>query len=576
MWIASIRHWRHSFSVLALPIALSLACSSSKNVSKDTSGPVAGGTSASAVASGGSNGNGQASGGASSTSYGPTSITAAAGGIEGSSTAVPTGGAGVSAGTTVNGGAPTASTMVPKGGTNASSSAGAATSAGGTRGTSTTSTKAVGGTTTTSTKVASNTGGASTTSTKAAGGTGGVSTGGTPAASGSGGTTTPTNTTVPSDIMLPVPRITDDTHPVLEALSRRQSTRAFSSAELSITQQSEIVWAAFGVNRPADANKRTAPSAWNCQDIDPYLVTSAGVFKYNAPQHALDLVASTDVRSQLGAPYSTAPLTLVYVSTQSKISSTDKTRYSYLHTGLIGMNVYLYAAYENLPVVIRDSAPSGFTQSLNLTSDQAITLVQTIGLPSGQSNPDGVPFQAGSLVAPRTSTHPILIALMNRKSAAGFAAAALTDQVLGEILWSGFGVNRADGKRTAPSANNGQDVDIYALMASGAYRYDAANHALTLVSATDARPLASAAYASAPLTLVLVSNYSKISSASVQERYASADTGFIAQNVYAYCASEGLAARVYESIADSSTLQARLQLTSDQHIVLVQTVGPNP
>ena len=379
-----------------------------------------------------------------------------------------------------------------------------------------------------------------------------------------------------SSITLPAPRLTDDAHPVLEALSRRQSTREFSAAELSTTQQSEIVWAAFGVNRPADGNKRTAPSAWNCQDIDPYLVTSAGVFKYNASQHALYLVSATDVRDQLGAPYSTAPLTLVYVSTQSKIPSTDKTRYSYLHTGLIGMNVYLYAAYENLPVVIRSDVPSGFTQSLSLTSDQAITLVQTIGLPSDQSNPDGVPFQAGSLVAPRTSSHPMLIALMNRKSASGFAAAALTDQVLGEVLWSGFGVNRPDGKRTAPSAYNYQDIDIYALMASGAYRYDATNHALTLVSATDARPLASAAYASAPVTLIFVSNYSKILSAGDQERYASADTGFIAQNVNAYCASEGLAAKVYESLVDPNTLQTTLQLTGDQHMVLAQTVGPSP
>lgn len=395
---------------------------------------------------------------------------------------------------------------------------------------------------------------------------------------GSGGTKTTSgragSSTALSDILLPRPRLTDDAHPVLKALGARQSTRAFSTAELSNVQQSEIIWAAFGVNRTD--NRRTAPSAWNCQDIELYLATSAGVFKYNAIEHSSVQVSSLDVRRQFGSPYDTAPLTIVYVSSQSKIPAEDKVRYSYVHTGLIGMNVYLYAAYENLPVVIRSDVPSALALSLNLANDQVITLVQTVGLASGQSNALGVPFQAGSFVTPRNTTHPILKALKNRKSASGFASTALTEQTLGEVLWAGFGVNRTDGRRTAPTAHNYQDIDIYAAMASGVYRYDAINHVLKAISRVDVRPLISTSYSGAPLTLVYVSDYSKISSTADQARYSAAHAGFVAQNVNAYAASENLAAKVYESINDQNGLLAALQLASHQRIKLIQTVGAPP
>lgn len=394
-----------------------------------------------------------------------------------------------------------------------------------------------------------------------------------------GGTTLSSRTSaaVASDITLPQPRLSEDAHPVLKALSARRSTREFSAAELSSVQQSELLWAAFGVNR--SDNRRTAPSAWNCQDIELYALTSAGVFKYNAIDHSAALVASQDARSLLGSPYDSAPLSIVYVSSQGKIPSDDKVRYSYIHTGLVGMNVYLYAAYESMPVVIRSDIPNANTLALSLdlaSEDQIVTLVQTIGLASGQSNPSGAPFKAGSLVTPRYTTHPILKALKNRKSSSGFAPGALAMQTLAEVLWSGFGVNRSDGKRTAPSAHNCQDIDIYAAMATGVYRYDAAKHVLRAVSGSDVRPLIGGSYANAPLTLVYVSDFGKISSAADQARYSAAHSGFIAQNVNAYCASENLATRVYESINDKGALSTALQLKSNQQITLIQAVGEQP
>lgn len=378
-----------------------------------------------------------------------------------------------------------------------------------------------------------------------------------------------------SDLALPAPRLGDDSHPVPKALSQRRSTRAFSTAQLSMTQQSEIVWSAFGVNRPGDG-KRTAPSAYNCQDIDLLLLTSSGVFAYNATGHALTLRSTSDLRGQLGTTYATAPLTIVYVSNQDRIRGSDKVTYGYMHTGLIGTNVYLYAAYESLPVVIRSDTPSGLSRSLNLTNSQVITLVQTIGLAEGQTNASGTAFKEGSLIAPRTTSHPILKALLNRKSATGYASTALSEQVLGEVLWSGFGVNRAGGHRTAPSAFNCQDVDIYVALASGAYRYDAPSHALRKVANTDLRSTIDASNASAPLMLVFVSNYAKISNTADQARYSAAHTGFIAQNVSVYAASENLAAKVYEGIGDNDSVRTALQLTSTQHIKLYQTVGVQP
>jgi len=171
---------------------------------------------------------------------------------------------------------------------------------------------------------------------------------------------------------------------------------------------------------------------------------------------------------------------------------------------------------------------------------------------------------------------PLMEALKARRSTRSLAPRELPPQVLSNLLWPAFGINRPDGHRTAPSARNWQEIDVYVVMASGAYVYDARANALTRVVAQDVRALAGTqAHARrAPVTLVYVADGRRMAGASDEARaeYAGADTGFIAQNVYLYCASEGLGTVVFASIERERLAQV-LMLDRAQRIVLGQSIG---
>jgi nitroreductase len=194
----------------------------------------------------------------------------------------------------------------------------------------------------------------------------------------------------------------------------------------------------------------------------------------------------------------------------------------------------------------------------------------------------GVPLLAempAAVSLPKPETHggkPLMQALSQRKSEREFATRDLPAQTLSNLLWAGFGINRADGRRTAPSAMNRQTVDVYVVKADGAFLYDAAKNALLPVAAGDLRAATGTqSYAGkAPLNLVYVSDYAKMPHASAEEQavFGGAETGFIGQNVYLFCASEGLATVIRASI-DKSALARALKLRPEQHIVLAQTVG---
>jgi len=139
------------------------------------------------------------------------------------------------------------------------------------------------------------------------------------------------------------------------------------------------------------------------------------------------------------------------------------------------------------------------------------------------------------------------------------------------------GLNRPElGGRTAPSASNSQEMDIYVAMADGLYLYDAKAHLLKPVLADDIRALTGrqAFVKDAPLNLIYVSDLSKMTRAAPEDRdfYAAAHTGFISQNVYLFCASEGLATVIRASI-DRPALAKAMGLRRDQKITLAQTVG---
>jgi SagB-type dehydrogenase family enzyme len=171
---------------------------------------------------------------------------------------------------------------------------------------------------------------------------------------------------------------------------------------------------------------------------------------------------------------------------------------------------------------------------------------------------------------------PLMQALKARRTTRSFARRALSARVVSDLLWAAFGVNRPDGHRTAPSARNWQEIDIYVTTAHGAFVYDAPAHALKRIVAEDIRALAGTqAHArDAPLTLVYVADARRAGGVGSESRaeFAAADTGFIAQNVYLFCASEGLSTVVFASI-DRERLATALKLDRAQRIVLGQSVG---
>jgi SagB-type dehydrogenase family enzyme len=175
----------------------------------------------------------------------------------------------------------------------------------------------------------------------------------------------------------------------------------------------------------------------------------------------------------------------------------------------------------------------------------------------------------------KTGGMPVMEALSKRATARAFDSQDLSTQQLSNLLWAAFGVNRPDGKRTAPSAMNFQETDIYVLLKQGAYVYDAKANRLTQVLAEDIRALGGKQdfVKDAPVTLVFVADFAKMGKGGLEQHAtASIDVGFISQNVYLYCASEGLATGVRLWV-DQEALGKRLGLRPDQHVIAAQSVG---
>ncbi len=172
---------------------------------------------------------------------------------------------------------------------------------------------------------------------------------------------------------------------------------------------------------------------------------------------------------------------------------------------------------------------------------------------------------------------PLMQALQQRSSSRSFSSEKLPLQVLSNLLWAAFGFNRTDaGKRTAPSAVNWQEIDIYVATADGLYLYDAKPHQLLPILGEDIRKLTGLQgfVKEAPVNFIYVADFSRMTGAQREEKefYSAADTGFISQNVYLFCASEGLATVVRGSI-DREALARAMKLRPDQKIILAQTIG---
>jgi SagB-type dehydrogenase family enzyme len=203
----------------------------------------------------------------------------------------------------------------------------------------------------------------------------------------------------------------------------------------------------------------------------------------------------------------------------------------------------------------------------------SILLPILAGIPAPAQDPRSVQLTAPSL----SGGQPLFQCLQERKLSREFAPDKLPTQVLSNLFWAAFGVNRPDTEgRTAPSALGMQEIDLYAAMAEGVFKYDPRSHQLVFVHKEDVRALTGDQpfVKDAPLNVIYVADYSRMGKSQLDQRdfYAAADTGFISQNVYLYCASEGLATVVRAGI-DRTALSKALRLRGEQKIILAQTVG---
>jgi SagB-type dehydrogenase family enzyme len=172
----------------------------------------------------------------------------------------------------------------------------------------------------------------------------------------------------------------------MQLLKERSSSRTFGSKALSRQELSNLLWAAFGVNRP-DSGKRTAPSAKNQREIDIYVATADGLYLYDAPAHTLKQVMARDVRAETGLQeyVKEAAVNLVYVADMSRMGDMkdeDKVFYSAADTGFIGQNVYLYCTSEGLATVVRGAIDRpALSKVMGLRPEQKVILAQTVGYP---------------------------------------------------------------------------------------------------------------------------------------------------------------------------------------------------
>jgi nitroreductase len=183
------------------------------------------------------------------------------------------------------------------------------------------------------------------------------------------------------------------------------------------------------------------------------------------------------------------------------------------------------------------------------------------------------PDSIRTLPSPQTAIgKPLMQALMERKSTRIFDSQPLSMQDLSNLLWAGFGINRAEkGGRTAPSAMNRQEIDLYVALPEGMYRYDAKANVLRLVAPADLRKLTGMQdfVATAPCNIVFVADHEREGG---KGRYAEVDAAFISENIYLYCASEGLATVIRASV-DKNALGEAMKLGKKQEIVFAQSVG---
>jgi len=192
------------------------------------------------------------------------------------------------------------------------------------------------------------------------------------------------------DITLPAPDKKGG-KPLMQALDERQTIREFKTDKLTDQQLSNLLWAAWGYNRPEE-KKRTAPSSRNVQEIDVYVALQSGLYLYEAETHNLKQIHNRDIRSLTGTQdfVGPAPLNLIYVADMAKFGKKEGDEIKdaellspYVNTGFIAQNVYLYCASSGLGCVVRGMVPKDkLAPEMGLRSNQRIILGHTVGVPA--------------------------------------------------------------------------------------------------------------------------------------------------------------------------------------------------
>jgi len=173
--------------------------------------------------------------------------------------------------------------------------------------------------------------------------------------------------------------------PLMEAFQLRKSQRSFSSKELTSQQISNLLWAAYGINRPDGF--RTVPAAKNWYEYDIYILKQDGWFLYEVSKHTLLKMGNEDLRIYGGTQdfVKAAPVILVYVADFGRMNdTTDELRkfFSAVDVGYISQNVYLWCASENLATIILGQVDKvKVREVLKLKSDQQVILSQPVGYP---------------------------------------------------------------------------------------------------------------------------------------------------------------------------------------------------
>ncbi len=178
-------------------------------------------------------------------------------------------------------------------------------------------------------------------------------------------------------IQLPAPETTGGM-PLMQVLAQRKTTRAFLDKPLPLQSLSNLLWAAFGVNRPRAVKPglgRTAPSAHNSQDITLEVVLADGVYLYDAEQNLLRPVLSGDVRGAISpAPAAHAAVTIVYVAPAND-------DFAQVDVGFIGQNVYLFAAADGLNAWFYTVRAQDVATKLGLGAGHSVLYAQSVGYP---------------------------------------------------------------------------------------------------------------------------------------------------------------------------------------------------